>query len=236
MKCIAIDDEPFALGILEEFCRRLGDMDIRCFSNPEEGLRAIQATRPDLVFLDIELGGMNGLELAKLIPAGISVVFTTAYARYALDGFELEAVDFLHKPFSFQRFGKAVRKVSGLMRLKRSASVPFPSGRTVSVISGYRTVNICTDDILFIESLGNYIYIHLSDSRTIPVIMRMKDIIGTLPAENFVRVHKSYIVQTCHILSRTSKDIILYGGKQIPVGRAYAHLITEKKAVGSINR
>lgn len=222
MRCIAIDDEPFALGILKEFCRRADDMEICCFSNPVEGMEAVQAERPDILFLDIEMGGVSGLELAGMIPEGTSLIFTTAYAKYAIDGFELEAVDFLHKPFSFQRFERAVAKVSDLMRMRRISSEAEPSGPVLPVMSGYRRVNVPAGEILFVESFGNYIHIHMTDGRKIPALMRMKDILSMLPDGEFARIHKSYIIPLKKVRSRSGREVVLNGGKVLPVGRAYS--------------
>lgn len=110
MKCIAIDDEPVALSIIRQFCQRSGDIELTTYTDPVEGLQRVKDVRPDLVFLDIEMGGINGIDVARQLPAGVFLVFTTAYAEFAVDGFDLDAVDFLHKPFSYSRFERAVEK------------------------------------------------------------------------------------------------------------------------------
>ena len=104
MRCIAIDDEPIALNIISEFARRMGNISVETFTNPLKALEEIRRSKPDIVFIDIEMKGMNGLELARIISSDVMFIFTTAYAQFALDGFELNAIDFLHKPFSFNRF------------------------------------------------------------------------------------------------------------------------------------
>ena len=104
MKCIAIDDEPMALEILSSFCQRYGNIELTTFNNPISGMDRVRKMKPDLLFLDIEMGDVNGVELARDLPQGTLLIFTTAYAEYALDGFDLNAVDFLHKPFSYGRF------------------------------------------------------------------------------------------------------------------------------------
>ena len=100
IKCIAIDDEPMALEIISSFCRRYGNIELTTFTNPIAGMELVRRTKPDILFLDIEMEDINGTELARDLPPGVMLIFTTAYAQYALDGFELNAVDFLHKPFS----------------------------------------------------------------------------------------------------------------------------------------
>ena len=104
IKCVAIDDEPIALSIIQEYCKRYGDIDLQCFTSPIAGMDCIRSTRPDIVFLDIEMNSHNGLTLAKELPAGTCLIFTTAFSHYAIDGFNVDAVDFLHKPIFYPRY------------------------------------------------------------------------------------------------------------------------------------
>lgn len=110
LKCIAIDDEPMALLVIEQFCQRKGGIELTTFSEPIIGLEEIRHNEPDLVFLDIQMNSINGLEIADTLPEKCCFIFTTAYAQYALEGFNLDAVDFLHKPFSYERFEVALEK------------------------------------------------------------------------------------------------------------------------------
>ena len=103
IKCVAIDDEPIALSIIKEYCNRYGDIELDCFTSPLAGMEYIRSTGADIVFLDIEMNSYNGLALAKELPAGTCLIFTTAYASYALEGFNVDAVDFLHKPIFYHR-------------------------------------------------------------------------------------------------------------------------------------
>ena len=115
IKCAAIDDEPLALDIIEKFCQRIGNIELRKFSDPVKGLEAVREYKPDIVFLDIEMNGINGIEVASRLPEDTCFIFTTAYLKYALDGFDLDAVDYLHKPFAYSRFqiafSKALRRI-----------------------------------------------------------------------------------------------------------------------------
>ena len=104
IRCVAIDDEPIALSIIQEYCRRYGDIQLECFTSPVLGMECVNASRPDIVFLDIEMNSHNGIELAKELPEGTCLIFTTAFSQYALDGFNVDAVDFLHKPIFYPRF------------------------------------------------------------------------------------------------------------------------------------
>ena len=110
IRCIAIDDEPIALSIIADHCRRYGLIDLQCFTSPLRGLNAINDTRPEIVFLDIEMHAVNGIEFARQLPEGTAVIITTAYAQYAKDGFEIDAVDFLHKPIFYPRFQHAIER------------------------------------------------------------------------------------------------------------------------------
>ncbi|MDE5725240.1 MAG: response regulator, partial [Duncaniella sp.] len=146
VKCVAIDDEPLALDIIETFCRRIGNIELQKFSNPHAGLDVVNSSRPDIVFLDIEMDGINGLTIASKLPENTCFIFTTAYLKYAIEGFDLDAVDYLHKPFSFSRFqvafSKALRRI-GRESLKASA-------QCILVKQDYSSISIPIDDILYV--------------------------------------------------------------------------------------
>lgn len=154
LKCIAIDDEPMALLVIEQFCQRKGGIELTTFSEPIIGLEEIRHNEPDLVFLDIQMNSINGLEIADTLPEKCCFIFTTAYAQYALEGFNLDAVDFLHKPFSYERFEVALEKARRRIESRRH---PIPEYLTVK--QEYNNVNIPLSDILYIEALGNYVKI-----------------------------------------------------------------------------
>lgn len=163
---------------------------------------------------------MNGLELARIISSDVMFIFTTAYAQFALDGFELNAIDFLHKPFSFNRFEVAVSKAirqKDLQERARHAEEDF-----FIVKSEYKNIKISYADISFIEALNNYIKIHLNHERPVMTQMSMKNIEEILPESTFIRVHKSFIVNKTAIISFTKNDITLAGNNTIPIGRAYS--------------
>lgn len=155
MRVIAIDDEPIALSIIQEFCHRLGDIQLQTFTDPVEGMVAVRTEQPELLLLDIRLGKADGVALARQIPATTSLVFTTAYTEYALDGFEVGAVDYLHKPFSFERFSNAIARVS-----QRRSVQAF-----ITLKADYKSVIIPLADILCIEAMDNYVRLHMADGR-----------------------------------------------------------------------
>lgn len=229
MKCIAIDDEPMALNIIAQFCKRMGDMELSTYTNPLAGWEQVKRIRPDIVFLDIEMGGVNGVELARELPAGVFLIFTTAYAQFAVDGFELNAVDFLHKPFSYMRFEKAVQKAVRLRSLLNMAETPVMNEEEITVKVEYKNVKIKLSTILYIEAVNNYVRFHIVDARPILSQMSMKSIMDLLPADKFIRVHKSFIVPRHRIASYSRTQVVLYNQDiTIPVGRAYADALREQ--------
>lgn len=223
MKCIAIDDEPVALSIIRQFCQRSGDIELSVFTDPLEGLKRIKEMQPELVFLDIEMGGINGLDVAGQLPAGTFLVFTTAYAEFAVDGFNLDAVDFLHKPFSYSRFERALEKVKRLQELQRLQARPVFSDEEIMLKVEYKNVKIRLADIEYIEAMDNYVRIILVSDRPVLSQTSMKAVMDLLPADRFMRIHKSYIVPLHKVASYNRRQLTLrYRSVELPVGRVYA--------------
>lgn len=221
--CIAIDDEPMALLVIEQFCHRKGGMELTTFSEPRVGLEEIRRRKPDLVFLDIQMNSLNGLEIADKLPHECCFIFTTAYAEYALNGFDLDAVDFLHKPFSYERFEVAVEKA--LRRIHgRRPSVP----ESLVVKQEYNNVSIPLNDILYVEALGNYVKIVRASGGHVLTHTNLKAITDLLPADRFMRIHRSYVVPVASVVSFTRSKIVLKGSEgSLPVGAQYVAQILE---------
>lgn len=220
IKCVAIDDEPIALSIIREYCKRYGDTELQCFTSPVEGMACVAATRPDIVFLDIEMNSHNGVELARTLPPGTCLIFTTAYAQYAIDGFNVDAVDFLHKPIFYPRFERAMEKAVKWMGMPQDAT---PARRsTITLKVEHKNVVIDTDDILFIEAMDNYVKVFRRNKPMVLSQITMKEMENILPAEGFVRVHRSFIV-ALHAIDRFSNRRIYLrdSDREIPVGRKY---------------
>ncbi len=218
MRCIAIDDEPIALAIIEQYCKRYGDIELKTFSDPMVGIEYVRLHNPDILFLDIEMGGVSGVELARTIPKGINLIFTTAYAQFAIDGFELNAVDFLHKPFAYARFERAVNKAQQQLLVREQPQLE--SEITVKV--EYQNIKIPMGNIHYIEAMDNYIRIHVDGSRPILPQMSMKQIEALLPHDQFMRIHKSYIVARRTISTFNSRNITTsYDNISLPIGRTY---------------
>ena len=223
MKCIAIDDEPIALSIIRQFCQRSGDIELTTYTDPVEGLQRVKDTRPDLVFLDIEMGGINGIDVARQLPAGVFLVFTTAYAEFAVDGFDLDAVDFLHKPFSYSRFERAVEKVKRLQNLQSLRAKPVFSDEEIILKVEYKNVKVRLADIEYIEAMDNYVRVVLTSDRPVLSQTSMKAVMDLLPADRFMRVHKSYIVPLHKVAAYSRRQLTLHHhAVELPVGRVYA--------------
>lgn len=218
VKCVAIDDEALALDIIENYCRRIGNVELRKYSDPEEGLEAIRREIPDIVFLDIEMEDLNGIAIASQLPENTCFIFTTAYLKYALDGFDLDAVDYLHKPFTFARFQIAFNKA-----LRRIGRRPIQTtSQCIVVKRDYNSVTIPIDDILYIEAVEGYSKIFRTSGECVMSRILLKNILTLLPHESFVRIHRSYIVSKSKIKSYTRQEISLNNGTVLPVGRQYA--------------
>lgn len=218
LSCIAIDDEPMALLVIEQFCRRNGNIVLSTYSEPLVGMEEIKRRVPDLVFLDIQMNSITGLDIAKELPAKCCLIFTTAHAKYAIDGFELDAVDFLHKPFSYDRFKTAVEKA-----IRRIESLSTHEEGNIIVKCEYSNVKISLGDISYIEAVGNYVKIVCTSGERILSRTTLKSVQSMLPEESFIRVHRSFIVAKSQVSSFTRTRIILKGDKEIPVGVQYVN-------------
>lgn len=216
IKCVAIDDEPIALAILEEHCRNYGDMELKCFTSPVAGMECVESTHPDIVFLDIEMKSHNGLDLARSLPSGTCLIFTTAYSDYAAEGFNVDAVDFLQKPVFFPRFSRAVDKARCFMRGSLS------SGRHITLKVEHKSVMISLADILFVEAMDNYVKVFRRNLPTVVSQITMKEMERILPQGEFLRVHRSFIVALASIESYSNRTLTLRdSGRNLPVGRKY---------------
>ncbi len=229
IKCIAIDDEPIALSVISQFCNRLGNIDIAVYSDPRLGLEAVLRNKPDIVFLDIEMNDINGLSIAKEIGPDVSFIFTTAYLQYALDGYDLDAVDFLHKPFSFDRFKLAMEKASRRVAFLKINHWP----KTIIVKQEYANISISTDDIIYIEAMENYTKIYRSNGGCIISRNSMKAIMEILPTNAFIRVHRSYIIPVGKIACFNRKSVKLSIGLSLPVGRQYIENLLDRMSNNS---
>lgn len=219
IKCVAIDDEPIALSIIQEYCRRYGDIDLKCFTSPVDGMEYIKTSFPDIVFLDIEMNSHNGITMAKELPENTCLIFTTAYSQYALDGFNVDAVDFLHKPVFYPRFERAMQKAMLLVNAKESHT---KKRDTITLKVEYKTVVVDVDDISYVEAMDNYVKVFRPSQHTLISQITMKEMESLLPTNRFIRVHRSFIVSLDSIDKFSNRRIFLKNyDKYIPVGRTY---------------
>jgi DNA-binding LytR/AlgR family response regulator len=225
LRCIAVDDEPLALELLEDNIRQIPFMElVASCQNAFEAMDILHEQNADLIFLDIQMPGITGVQFLKSLQGQSSspmVIFITAYEQYALEGFELDVVDYLLKPVSFERFLKAGNKAFELFKLRQHTPAPELLSTHFFVNANYALVKIRYDEITYIEGLKDYVKIYLTSARH-PVITRMtlKGIEQKLPSHEFMRVHKSYIVSLDKIQSVRNLKIHI-GEAIIPVGEQY---------------
>lgn len=222
---IALDDEPLALVIVKQFCSRIDFIDLKkTFTETEEALAYLKENPVDLLFLDIKMPAISGIDFYKMAGQDTMVIFTTAHSEYAIEGFNLNAIDYLLKPFDFNRFKHAVTKAQDFYNYSKDKSnEPKPF---LFIRADYSMVKIELKDILFIEGLDNYLKIHLDNAKPITARMSMKTMIEKLPAKDFLRVHRSYIVPLNKIQSVRNKTIQL-PNKEIPVGTNYVDIVQQ---------
>lgn len=225
MNCIAVDDEPLALNLIEDFTKKIPFLTyVKSCKNAFEAIEIIQKEKIDLVFLDINMPDISGIELIKNIEHKPLVIFTTAYSEYAVQGFELSAVDYLVKPFLFERFFKAVNKAYELYNLKNkktnsTTEINSYTKDYIFVKADYSSVKIFLNDILYIEGLKDYVKIHTKEKKILTLIT-MKKIEEKLPSSNFIRVHRSFIVALDKIES-IQRNRIIINKNWIPVGDSF---------------
>jgi DNA-binding LytR/AlgR family response regulator len=221
IRCLIVDDEPLALDVLEHYIDRLPSLHLvaRCGNAIEAG-EYLRAEGIDLVFLDIQMPQMTGLEFLRSLRTPPLVVFTTAYPNYAVEGFNLDALDYLLKPVSFERFLKAVNKAQEYLELRnRSQRTADEPPDHFFVREEGRLVRIAFDDVLYIESLEDYVRIY-TRTRRIVALQTMKHLESFLPKPRFVRIHRSFLVAFDAITSVTGTSIQI-GGTSLPIGKSY---------------
>ncbi|MEW7281188.1 LytTR family DNA-binding domain-containing protein [Aquimarina sp. 2201CG1-2-11] len=222
IKCIIIDDEPLAIEVIESFLKEFKNIEIvDTFKNPIEALPILEQDEIDAVFLDINMPRMNGLEFLKSLQVYPQVIITTAYKEYALESYELEVLDYLVKPISFNRFLKSMNKLTArLIAIKKQEpSMDLVQPAHIFLKVDKKLVKILLTDILFIESLKDYIRVStLTD--TFLSHKSLTSISEELPSENFIRIHKSYTIAIDKVKS-IEGNLVEIGDKRIPIGRNY---------------
>ncbi len=224
LRCIAIDDEPLALELLEDNISKLPYLQLAAScSNAIEAIKVLQNTAVDLIFLDIQMPGLTGLQFIQSLSNRPMIILVTAYEKYALEGFNLDVVDYLVKPVPVERFIKACNKAWELHNLKIKPDdiiADKPTGY-IFVNVDYSLLKVVLDDIMWVEGLKDYIKIHLKSS-TKPIVTRMtmKSVEELLPVSRFIRIHKSYII-AINFITAVKKTVVLIGSQELPVSDTY---------------
>ena len=221
MIAIAIDDEPIALEVVKSHASKVPFIELKAtFTNAFEAISFLQKNKTDLLFLDIKMPDISGIEFFKsLTNHPPMVIFTTAYSEYAIEGFDVAAVDYLLKPFSLARFLKACTKANELLALKAgNAIVDY-----IFLKDGYEQVKVMFDDILYIEAAGNYLNVFMQNNQKLVTRSTINDIAQLLPENLFTRIHRSYIVANNKV-ERYNKQSVFIGFAEIPIGNAYQFL------------
>jgi DNA-binding LytR/AlgR family response regulator len=226
MRCVVIDDEPFALDLIKDYIQRTPFLELtQYFSNPFKALDYLNREKVDVIFLDINMPELSGIQLIKALQNPPIVIFTTAYPEFAAESYEYNAVDYLVKPVKYERFLKAVSKASGQIgstkqsHQKETAIVPGESKEPLFIKSGNQLVKVWPSEILYIEAAGNYMCFH-SRERKVMSLLTMKEVLGMLSSNDFIRIHKSYVISLKHLEAIERHDVVV-GGVQIPIGITY---------------
>ena len=224
IRCIAIDDEPLALKQLESYISKVGFLELEAACNSAVDASKVLASQPaDVLFCDINMPDLDGMSFVKSLASQPMVVFTTAYSEYAVEGFKVDAVDYLLKPFGFNDFEKAALKVKRLYDLEYKEEVTLLDyDDSVYIKTDYKTVRVEVSSIIYIEGMSEYVKIITEDQKD-PVIalLSMKKLEGKLPGNRFMRVHKSFIINLSKISQVSKGHVRMQDGSSIPIGESY---------------
>ncbi len=228
-KCIIVDDEPLARSLIRNYISKLENFEIvaEC-SDAMKALQELHDKKIDIMFMDIQMPQITGIEFLKILKNQPKVIITTAFREYAVEGFELDVVDYLLKPFTFERFLKAINKF--YQETQEQAVVKFPVSdgfqkeeQFIYVKENKRLIKVNLDDILFIEGLSEYVQIY-TDKKKMVTKLSMTSLEEKLPSEGFLRIHKSFIVSLSRIEAFTASTIEV-PGKELPIGRSYKNSV-----------
>lgn len=227
INCVAIDDEPLALEVLKKYIARLPQLNLEMtFSDAIEAAAYLQKNNADLLFLDIQMPDVNGFQLYKELPEKPMVIFTTAYKEFAVQGFEVDAIDYLLKPFNLARFEKAVAKALARENIKEKEDVS-PS-QFLYIHSDYKMVKIPFAEIIYIEALDDYVKV-VTATQSFLTLLSMKKILEKLPKKKFIRIHRSYIVANDKITFLQYRKVGLPNKMELPVGDTYRSTVAAFK-------
>lgn len=228
MTCIAIDDEPKALEVIERYCQKISVVSLKAtFREPVKAIEFLTREKIDLIFLDINMPDISGIQLLQTLSPRPLIIFTTAYSQYAVESYELNALDYLLKPVTFERFLMAVNKATAALQPKNPTGTDEDTA--ILIKSGSQTHRIKLTDILYLEKDGNYITVHLKDGNIL-IRENMGDIFDLVPASGFIRVHKSYVVAIKHITTIEIHQVTV-NGEKIPIGSTYRDSLRDRLGI-----
>lgn len=235
INCIIVDDEPLALGLVEGYVNKTPFLELKakCL-NAFEALKIITEEKIDLIFLDVQMPDMNGIELSRSLSPNTKIIFTTAFKDYAFEGFKVDAVDYLLKPFNYSEFLKAANKAVERIGIGEEKTKAVEKDNFIFVKSDYKQIKINLDDILYIEGLKDYVKIWISSQpKPILTLMSLKTLEQELPEEQFMRVHRSFIV-ALNKISAIERSQIVVNNERITVAEQYKgrfHQFIESKSL-----
>ena len=232
LRCFVVDDEPLAVKMLENFIARTPFLELAAsYTDPVQALSDIRTKAPQLVFLDIQMPDLSGMELSRMVPADTRIIFTTAFKQYAFESYEVSALDFLLKPIRYQKFLEAAEKAREWFSMKEAAEgapapvqapviAPEKTAVFIKVNGALRKVDLA--DILYVEGMKDYVMFKLASARE-PLVthLTMKAVEELLPAQSFMRIHRSHVVNLAHVASVTPSGDIKVGGALLHVSDAY---------------
>ena len=228
MTCIAIDDEPKALEVIERYCQKTGLVHLKAgFREPVKAIEFLNREKVDLIFLDINMPDITGMQLLQTLSPRPLIIFTTAYSQYAVESYELNALDYLLKPITFERFLMAINKAAAALSSKNNTGPDEDAA--VFIKSGPQTFRVKVSEILYLEKNGNYITVYRKEGNIL-IRENMGDIFDLLPAADFIRVHKSYVVGIRHI-SMIEVHQLIVNGEKIPIGSTYRDSLRDRLGI-----
>ncbi|RAJ77571.1 DNA-binding LytR/AlgR family response regulator [Chitinophaga dinghuensis] len=228
IKCLIVDDEPLAIALLENHISQLSTLEVvgTC-ANALQAAQELRTKQVDLLFLDIKMPQITGIEFLKTLRHPPAVIFTTAYREYALEGYELDIVDYLLKPITFERFFKAVERYYSRFSPKETlagALNHLPPEDYIFLKTGNKFHKIATKDILYIESVKDYVALHRTDGSTFTAKYKISDLEEELQGKRFLRIHRSFLVNLTKVTAFTLQDIEI-GPQELPIGNSYRELV-----------
>ncbi|MDQ8004455.1 MAG: LytTR family DNA-binding domain-containing protein [Pedobacter sp.] len=229
LRCVAIDDDPLALGLTKNHIEAIENLTLLCvFEDAIAAVEYLSRNTVDLLFLDVDMPEVSGIELYHSLAVKPMVIFTTAHKGFAFEGFELNAIDYLLKPIDLPRFKKAVQKALDFQGYKNQKDTDAPNEH-LFVYSEYKLIKIEVREIVYLESMEDYVKIHLNNGKMILTLTTLKKVIDKLPAGKFKRIHRSYVVAVKEVQSVANRKAQLSNGTMLPISDSYASFVDEWK-------